>query len=191
MMSHKYLIFCILLFSLTVFGQLKTDKAYQILKQDLWVDQNNKKFQIIDYKNQWLFATIVYSECTSICPMNVQAIKKFEKQLLAAGADPKSYQFVLVSIKSKDETRLTMSKFMKKSGVNLKNWIYIKSDEAHTRELTNEVDMSFGPTYGASRHIMHSSKVALISPAGILTDVFMTGELDQKSVDLVLKRLGE
>lgn len=50
------------------------------------------------------------------------------------------------SSKSKDESPKSIKKFLSQAGLDNKNWIYIKSNEAQTRKLTVEVEMSFGPT---------------------------------------------
>lgn len=191
MIFRKLIFLYATVFLLGSVAQAASDQAFQILKKDIWVDQDAKKFDVSQFKSKWLLATIVYSDCTSICPMNVKAIKKIEKQLLTSKIDPNLYQIVLISIKSKEETSKKMNDFLKQAGVDKKNWIYIKSDEQNTRNLTDVIDMSFGPTYGASRHIMHSSKIALISPAGLLTEVFMISDLEQKDFEKMRKHFLE
>jgi cytochrome oxidase Cu insertion factor (SCO1/SenC/PrrC family) len=160
---------------LTAFAQIQDPlAASQMLHQDIWVTQSGEKLKAPDFENRWLLVTLAYTECESACPMIVHQLKDLRKKLSAE--QKTSLHFILLSLKPEADSPPAMKKFMKHHGLKSSDWTFIRGTEEQARLMASHLDMSFGPLKGASRHIMHSSKVALISPDGKLRKVWLSSE---------------
>jgi protein SCO1 len=152
--------------------------AAKMLHQDFWITQSGNKLNFSDLDHHWMIVTLAYTDCESACPMIVHQLKDLRKKIVASKIQKNpALHFVLLSLKPVSDTPEAMRKFMKHHGLKTSDWTFIRGTEEQARLLASHLDMSFGPLKGASRHIMHSSKVALISPDGKLQKVWLSSEL--------------
>ena len=114
--------------------------------------------------------------------MTAKKLKDLERHLQVQKPSVPDHVFVVVSLNPTKDTTAKMAAFMRQHNLESPIFTFIRGDEAKTRALVGSMEMSYGEFRGANRHIMHSSKLAIIDPSGKTIKVLSLDNIEAASV---------
>src|SRR5690625_1516985 len=84
---------------------------------------------------------MIYTSCKTACPRLTGEMREIEKKL--GNYNENKIKLVLVSIDPKVDTPETMKKYLNDNDFNGDQWLFLRSDEASTREFANVLSVKY------------------------------------------------
>jgi protein SCO1/2 len=166
-----------------VFSYAGTDPAsfYSNFENLTLIDQNNRQFQVETLENKVTLFNFVYTQCSTVCPLQMQSLVQVQKKLTPELRN--SVQFISVSLDPMHDKPRTLKAFAKRMGVNLSHWTLLTgkpksietlSDRLHLFDSNNKKD--------AKRPDDHSTNLWLVDGQGRLMQRYSGSPLDVERV---------
>lgn len=165
-----YLIFSFTLFlnlnnSLEAKSNLDIDKSLSIYNiNSNWINQDGTKISFHDLSGKPIVLAMIYTSCTSACPVIISDIKKIEQAIQSKNKD--LIRFVLISFDSTTDKAKQLMEFGKKHKLDLKHWTLLTGNKDGVRELATVLGIQYKQETDGS--YLHSSVITLIDPLGII-----------------------
>ncbi len=132
--------------------------------QSKWEQPDGKKIKLEDLKGKVLTMVMIYTSCKTACPRLTLDMKEIEAK--AAHQNPEDLRYVLISIDPKTDTPEKMQEFLKNNKLEGKQWLFIRSSEANTRELANVLAVKYKQI--SPMDFSHSNIISVFSKKGLM-----------------------
>lgn len=130
-----------------------------------WENQEGEFIKLSDLKGNTLVMVMIYTSCKTACPRLTGEMREIEKKL--GNYNENKIKLVLVSIDPKVDTPETMKKYLNDNDFNGDQWLFLRSDEASTREFANVLSVKFKQI--SPIDFSHSNIISVFSDQGVLT----------------------
>lgn len=139
------------------------EKSLYQLKQE-WTNQNGKKQALESLQGKVWVAAMIYTHCSSACPLIVESIKKIERQLPPEKAG--KIGFVLFSMDPKRDTPKSLKAFAKAHALGKENWLLLTSNKNTVQELSAALDFNFKETQNGM--FLHQNTLFILDAKGVV-----------------------
>lgn len=143
--------------------QLDSASIFQ-LNSD-WETQDSKQIKLTELKGKTLVMAMIYTSCKTACPRLTSEMNQIEQEL--GNYDPEKIRFVLVSIDPEVDTPEKMSAYLKTNKFDGKQWMFLRSNDAGTREFANVLSVKYKEI--SPIDFSHSNIISVFSKDGVLT----------------------
>ena len=127
----------------------------------IWSDETGAPVRLDQWRGRFVVVTLVYTSCTSTCPLTIEKLLRIDKRLRTEG---RSAAFVLVTLDPASDTPAELQRF--KTAHHLPaEWRLLRGGREQTLRLADLlrvriIDMA------DEVHIFHDSRVVLLDPDG-------------------------
>lgn len=142
----------------------ETDSASIFQLNSNWETQDSKQIKLADLKGKTLVMAMIYTSCKTACPRLTAEMKQIEEEL--GEYDPNKVNFVLVSIDPEVDTPQKMAEYLKTNSFDQKQWVFLRSDDAGTREFANVLSVKYKEI--SPIDFSHSNIISVFSDKGVL-----------------------
>ncbi|MCJ8154551.1 SCO family protein [Chryseobacterium sp. SSA4.19] len=142
--------------------EISPDSIYNVRSE--WENQNGKKITFPDLKDKVIVTAMIFTSCKTACPRLTAEMKNISRKV--GKADPDDIQYVLISIDPKTDTPEVMKAYLNAHQFNYKEWTFIRSNEADTRELANIMAVKYKEI--TPIEFSHSNIISVYSKKGTL-----------------------
>lgn len=128
-------------------------------------DQWGKAISTLDFRGRVLVLSFVYTRCPfpTFCPRTMQELSRARKELLASGADPRSWHFLTVSFDPDFDTPEVLQAYGQSFGVDFENWTLATGALIEVTALAEQFGLMF---WREDAGWAHNLRTAVIDPAG-------------------------
>jgi len=147
------------------------------------VDENNKPFNLEDYKGKILLVSYGYTQCPVVCPTLISYIKQVDSALTEKGYKGK-YAIIFIAVDPKDDTPQRLKQY--KEDRKLDSFIFLTGKEKDLKKIWKDYNVYVkdkGVEHGV-RLVDHSAKVTIIDKKGYIREEFISMYLP---VDKIVK----
>lgn len=130
-----------------------------------WETQDSKQIKLTELKGKTLVMAMIYTSCKTACPRLTSEMNQIEQEL--GNYDPEKIRFVLVSIDPEVDTPEKMSEYLKTNNFDGKQWVFLRSNDAGTREFANVLSVKYKEI--SPIDFSHSNIISVFSKDGVLT----------------------
>lgn len=117
---------------------------------------NGETFSINAYRGKPLIVNLVYSSCSSFCPVTTQhLLSAVEQANQVIGAD--RFSVLTVGFDARNDTPARMALFAATQHLNLPNWRVASATSAVLEPLLRELGFSYGELAGGFDHIAQTT----------------------------------
>lgn len=143
-------------------GKINAESIFNL--DSTWETMDGKEIKLADLQGNVLTVAMVYTSCTTACPIVATDMKNIQKKANTGNA--KDVKYVFVSLDPENDTPERMKQFMKQYGVNGEQFLFLRGNTESTRELANV----FGVRYKkmSPMEISHSNLVSVFTKGGDL-----------------------
>ncbi|WP_373999550.1 SCO family protein [Bdellovibrio bacteriovorus] len=131
---------------------------YQL--ESTWTDSEGKKVLLKDLKGKPRLVAMLYTRCTTACPLLVEDLKSLISKL---PAKKQSVSVTLFSFDSEKETAATMKEFLQKKKVK---WQILKGDSSDVAEVAAALGVRYKKL--PSGEYVHSNVIYLLDSEGVM-----------------------
>ena len=164
----------------TITKEIPADSIFRLTSD--WQNQDGASMQLKDLQGKTLVVVMIYTSCRTACPVLVAKMKSIEGAINRKLVDDVS--LVLVSIDPKNDTPEKLKEFAAKNNMADKHWMFLRSDDASTKEFANVLSMKYKQI--SPIDFSHSNIVSIFSPDGQMVKQIEGLEIDvQKVADIV------
>lgn len=133
------------------------------------VDHRGAEFSRADMSGKIWVVGFVFTRCTTTCPMVVQQMRDFQKEIKDARLD-KYVEFAAVSVDPKHDRPEVLLDYAKQRDLDLKNWTFLTGSEQAVQDfVVGGFKLAIGEKRalpGGAFDIAHSLKLALVDRKG-------------------------
>ena len=128
------------------------------------VDATGRTTHLVDLRGHTLVAAMMYTSCTSVCPLITEDMKTIERQL--SERDRRGVTFVLFSLDPGRDTPDALRRFSTAHQLDTSRWRVFAESEDGSRELAAVL----GVKYQADQNgdIAHSAMIVVIDRHGVV-----------------------
>lgn len=127
------------------------------------VDQDGAALRLADLAGHPLVMTMIYTNCTSVCPRITQDMTALERALGPRAAD---VRFVLVSLDPGRDTPQALRRFAGDHHLNPARWRLLAAPEDGVRDLAAVLGVKYAQAPGGG--ISHSALVVIVDAHGVV-----------------------
>lgn len=151
-----------------------------------WEQADGTKIKLEDLKGKVLTMVMIYTSCKTACPKLTIDMKNIAQKV--GHKDSDDLRYVLISIDPEHDTPERMRQFLKTYQLDSKQWVFLRSSEANTRELANVLAMKYKQI--SPMDFSHSNIISVYSKEGLLVHQKEGISIDiDKTVEAVKKEL--
>ncbi len=151
-----------------------------------WEQADGTKIKLEDLKGKVLTMVMIYTSCKTACPKLTIDMKNIAQKV--GHKDSDDLRYVLISIDPEHDTPERMREFLKTYQLDSKQWVFLRSSEANTRELANVLAMKYKQI--SPMDFSHSNIISVYSKKGLLVHQKEGISIDiDKTVEAVKKEL--
>ena len=154
-----------------------------------FVDTAGKPVNLADFRGKPLVLNLVFTACTTSCPLIVQSLHRSVR--IANGAlGPDDFHVVTIGFDTDHDTPEQMRAYRADQGVRLPNWTFLSADKATIDALSEEVGFIYFPS---PRGFDHLTTTTIIDAEGtvfrhVYGDLFEPPAVVEPLKDLVWGR---
>lgn len=145
-------------------NKIEMDSASIFQLNSDWETQDSKQIKLAELKGKTLVMAMIYTSCKTACPRLTAEMKQIEEEL--GDYDPYKVNFVLVSIDPEVDTPQKMTEYLKTNSFDQKQWVFLRSDDAGTREFANVLSVKYKEI--SPIDFSHSNIISVFSENGVL-----------------------
>lgn len=149
-----------------------------------WINQQKKPIALTSLRGKPVVIAMIYSSCSSVCPLILEDVKKIEKSL--SGPEKGQVQFVLVSFDPQRDTPEKLAQYAQKHGLNRAPWHFLNGKESHISELAALLGVRYQAT--SDGEFIHSNQITLLNAEGEV--VFQRPDLKSELSEIQQKLKG-
>lgn len=151
-----------------------------------WEQADGTKIKLEDLKGKVLTMVMIYTSCKTACPKLTIDMKNIAQKV--GHKDSDDLRYVLISIDPEHDTPERMREFLRTYQLDSKQWVFLRSSEANTRELANVLAMKYKQI--SPMDFSHSNIISVYSKEGLLVHQKEGISIDiDKTVEAVKKEL--
>jgi protein SCO1/2 len=132
--------------------------------ESTWTDQLGNSTPIQSFRGQNILVAMLYTQCTTMCPMIVSDLKKIEAELTAE--ERKKVRFVIFSIDSARDTPEQLAAFASKMDMDPDHWTLLNGKEEEVKKVTQFFGISYQPLENGE--FAHSNVITLLDKDGLI-----------------------
>ncbi len=119
-------------------------------------DTAYQQVRISDFRGRPLVVSLVYTGCTSVCPVVLQSLASaVDAAREALGED--AFAVVTVGFDVRQDTPERLRAFARSQGIDLPNWWFLSADQATVDRLAAELGFAIYPTAAGFEHAAQTS----------------------------------
>lgn len=122
-------------------AQKQTSSGSIFMLDSKWQNQDGKELQLKDLKDKNLVVTMIFTSCTTACPILVADMQKIESKIDRKKL--KETTMVLVSIDPENDTPEVLKAYAKQRNMDGEPWLFLRSDKESVRELANVLAVKY------------------------------------------------
>lgn len=130
-----------------------------------WENQDGQKLKLAELNGKTLVMAMIYTSCKTACPRLTAEMREIEEKL--GKYDSNKVRLVLISIDPKVDTPEKMKAYLKQNGFEGKQWLFLRSNDANTREFANVLSVKYKQI--SPIDFSHSNIISIFSDSGVLT----------------------
>jgi len=127
-----------------------------------FTDTDGRTRTLSEFRGTPFVASMVYTNCTSVCPRVTADLKTLEKALPPGVRE--HTRFVLFSLDPGRDTPVALTKFAEQHALDHSRWTLLASSEDDMRTLAAVLGVKFRPDEGGE--IAHSAVIVVCNPDG-------------------------
>lgn len=127
-----------------------------------FTDTDGRTRTLSEFRGTPFVASMVYTNCTSVCPRVTADLKTLEKALPPEVRE--HTRFVLFSLDPGRDTPAALTKFAEQHALDHSRWTLLASSEDDMRTLAAVLGVKFRPDEGGE--IAHSAVIVVCNPDG-------------------------
>ncbi|MDP2454282.1 MULTISPECIES: SCO family protein [unclassified Kaistella] len=119
----------------------KSENGSIFVLDSKWQNQDGKELQLKELKGKNLVVVMIFTSCTTACPILVADMQKIESKI-----DPKKLKettMVLVSIDPENDTPEVLKAYAQQRNIYGEPWLFLRSDKESVRELANVLAVKY------------------------------------------------
>lgn len=119
----------------------KSENGSIFVLDSKWQNQDGKELQLKELKGKNLVVVMIFTSCTTACPILVADMQKIESKI-----DPKKLKettMVLVSIDPENDTPEVLKAYAQQRNMYGEPWLFLRSDKESVRELANVLAVKY------------------------------------------------
>ena len=119
----------------------KSENGSIFVLDSKWQNQDGKELQLKELKGKNLVVVMIFTSCTTACPILVADMQKIESKI-----DPKKLKettMVLVSIDPDNDTPEVLKAYAQQRNMYGEPWLFLRSDKESVRELANVLAVKY------------------------------------------------
>ncbi|MCB0330184.1 MAG: SCO family protein [Bdellovibrionales bacterium] len=159
MKAKLLLILLSLSFILPAYAGVPTSISFYGLPQE-WTATTGETVKLSDFRGKQVVLSLIYTECTRVCPVTIQSMKKIEKVLKEQN---KEAELILVTLDPRTDTLAKLSRFQERHELNRKPWHFLRGSKKDTQLLAQYMGAKAWDYYS---HVVHNLKILLLDPQG-------------------------
>ena len=128
-----------------------------------WTSDSGATVELADFQGQTVVLSMFYSECSSICLITVEKLRKIEKAFAQRG---QKLQIVLVSYDSLHDTPSRLARFRRREQLPVDRWHLLSGTSRSVERLARRIGL--GSYVDAGEHIVHSYRIVLLDADGVV-----------------------
>lgn len=117
-----------------------------------------------EFRGTPFVATMIYTQCTSVCPRVTADLQRLDRALPAGVRDRTRY--VLLSLDPERDTPEAMTRFVHDHGLDATRWTLLAAEPDDMRTLAAVLGVKFRPDAGGE--IAHSAVFAVVDAGGVV-----------------------
>ncbi len=129
-----------------------------------WENQDGKKITFSDLKGKVLVTAMIFTSCKTACPRLTAEMRTIAQKV--GKVDSEDIQYMLISIDPETDSPKVMKAYLEANKFDEKQWAFIRSNEADTRELANIMAVRYKEI--SPIEFSHSNIISVYSKKGIL-----------------------
>jgi len=129
-----------------------------------WETQESEKIQLKDLQGNVLVMVMIFTSCTSACPVLVSDMKNIEEKIGSHTSIPVKY--VLITIDPENDTAKALKNFAATRKMDGKQWLFLRSSDENTREFANILAVKY--TRISPIDFSHSNIISVFDENGVL-----------------------
>jgi protein SCO1/2 len=129
------------------------------------MDQNEKSFRMLEFKDRYVFMTFVYARCPveTMCPLTMLKTRQLQEKWAAATTGNKELQIITVTLDPENDTPLVLRMYGERFGADHSNWKLATGDADLVKTaLPSLFNVAALPQGDGT--INHSVKAVLLKP---------------------------
>ncbi|MBS1970883.1 MAG: SCO family protein [Bdellovibrionales bacterium] len=139
---------------------LSPNSVYHL--QGKWTNQDGKTEEFANLKGRVRIVSMIFTQCTSACPMLVGDVKHFLAKLSAKEAEKVGVD--LFSFDHERETPESLKNFTKKYKITSSQWNIYRGDKTAVAELAGLLGVQYKRLAGGA--YVHSNNIILLNKEG-------------------------
>lgn len=147
----------------SISGPLPEMSIYQLTSS--WTNQNGEEIQLKKLRGNIVVAVMIYTSCTSACPILVEKVRGIHDQLTIA--ENNEVKYVFISIDPKDDTPEKMKAFAVKKEMDNNQFVFLRSSLDNTRTLSAVLGVKFKEV--SKMNYKHSNIVSVLDQNGVIS----------------------
>lgn len=119
----------------------KSENGSIFVLDSKWQNQDGKELQLKELKGKNLVVVMIFTSCTTACPILVADMQKIESKI-----DPKKLKettMVLFSIDPENDTPEVLKAYAQQRNMYGEPWLFLRSDKESVRELANVLAVKY------------------------------------------------
>jgi protein SCO1/2 len=117
---------------------------------------NGEVFSLTSYRGKPLIVSLVYSSCSSLCPVTTQhLLDAIEQARRVVGAG--QFQVLTVGFDARNDTPARMAQFAANQHIDLPNWRVASADSATIQALLRDLGFSYAEIAGGFDHVTQTT----------------------------------
>ena len=138
------------------------DRSRSLFAQPwIWTDERGAPVQLSRWGGSLLVVTLVYTSCTTTCPLTVDKLLRLGDSFRRQG---RPATFVLVTLDPSNDTPEQLRRFKATRGLPA-DWHLLRGNDQQTRELAGLLGVRI---MNESSHIIHDGRIVFLDPQGRL-----------------------
>ena|ERR1022692_1648993 len=138
------------------------DRSHSLFAQPwIWTDERGVPVQLSRWGGTLLVVTLVYTSCTTTCPLTVDKLLRLGDSFRRQG---RPATFVLVTLDPSNDTPEQLRRFKATRGLPA-DWHLLRGNDQQTRELAGLLGVRI---MNESSHIIHDGRIVFLDPQGRL-----------------------
>jgi len=127
-------------------------------------DQDGRTMHLADLRGRPFVASMIYTNCTSVCPRITADLQNLEKAL--SSRDRERVRFVLFSLDPERDSPEALRGFAKDHALDTTRWTLLATSPDDMRTLAAVLGVRYRPDAGGE--IAHSAVIAVVDGEGVV-----------------------
>ncbi|QOW11520.1 SCO family protein [Kaistella flava (ex Peng et al. 2021)] len=144
----------------------KSENGSIFVLDSKWQNQDGKEIQLKELKGKNLVVVMIFTSCTTACPLLVADMQKVESKI-----DPKKLKettMLLVSIDPENDTPEVLKAYAKQRNMDGEPWLFLRSDKESVRELANVLAVKYKKI--SPIVFSHSNIISVFNKDGVMVN---------------------